>query len=634
MSDFVIDKQEVECDVSENEDRTGSRSTTDVTEMAEPCAASADVETTSSSEDVETAGATMKDQGGELAAPSTMTELQHTTASSYFRAQDEELQGQTPSIPTSGLQLQQQIENSREEGETEGQISTDAASLGGFDAAVNDHSPRDFPPNPQPETETVTQPESATGDSSTSSRPEVIINSDEMLASSGAQQEPAKDWMSTPDNDDMAQRETRENIAGCSELQTSTSEHFDVVHDTLTAPASTAPDGGSVGETSEEQRSDAAGQTLLDHTSTSSRPQSDDVDSTSPSNSQLASFSEEAVTSAPVEQKTTHVEEQQLGVASETDSTSPDERDLRPDEPPTDDQQLRSSAPPCADEAVVAGKVDVEPVFTFPEPPRHPCEPVTLGDDSTDDVFVEHSSAPNDVTTATSEEEMLPPSSEMTSSTAILAAAAAAAAAAAVSQQEQPLDDETAAADAAPAPPQQPGGQEEEEEAEVEASPDQLPTPVGQGRQVQVLPPTSEPSAAAAAATASVSAEDGERSAGDEKWLSDETHRADEPDFARRSLVPQSPAVDNVDTSSASCPSSGDLVTAIQPTDVACQQQDQLPQHQPTSPGAADRRPLSLLIPALDSDSGVYTSDNQVGVCLIQFTHCSVRRLQFDRLRN
>jgi len=600
LTDTVAEKQEVKCGVIENETPTGSRSTADVREVAEAPAdvASTEVKMAKSTDDTERG--TKTNEAFDDLAPSTLTEQEtaeleqslQMTVNSYDRPQEEELQDQISTISPGQMQ---QIVNLCLEGEAEAEMSTGTTSLEGFDAADYDGNDDSLctvtsdtvsPPNLQPET--PTQVDSATGEPMTSSEPEVAINSDELLlVSSETQQEAAaiteKEQISTPSTpeNDNKQPEMTDQFDSHSEHHSSVSEQFVRDQDATTAPASYTSDGGSTdaNETSKDQPSDAVEQSVqspLVETSISSQPQNIGGESTSttPSGSKLDSCSEDATASAAAE-KATYVEEEQFRAAA-TDSASQDQ----PDEPstlPLSEQELRSSVQP-ANAAGVPDMVraDVEPVFTFPEPPRQPYEPVTVGDDSTDDVFVEHSSPRND---ATDSREISASLGAVTSRTTIAAAADAD-----VSRQQQAR----AGDELAPGSRQQQPGVPEALPGQVLAGPG------------CVVPPTSEPAAAAAAASA---AGDGRSPA--ENW-GDEVG-ADEPNLVHK--------LDASSSSSEPFPSSGDLT--VQSTDAVRQQLDELTRQQwgvQLSSGTADRQQLSLLIPAHDSDA--YTGDNQVGVYL------------------
>ena len=618
----MAEKQEVKCDVTENEAPTGSQSTIDVEQMVELSTdiASSDVKLTKSSDDSEMGTNTNMNEVAEELAPSSLTDHEitepiqppQTTESSYVEPQEQERQDHVLSISLDQLQ---QIANSCQEGEKEGQSSTGTASLEGFGAVFNDDNNDDspctmtretaFPPNPQPET--PTQPDSATSEPMTSEETEVVINSDEVLASPGPQLAQAaaftaKEQISTPSTPetDNEQRETIDHIGSHSEVWSSMSDQFSSEQDASAAPAAAHDEGVDANEISDATEQSIQSR-LDDDTLTNSQPQNNDVESTPPpsSSSMLESFSED-VPALATSEKPTHAEEEQFTVAA-TDSTSQVEPEWR-DEPstlPLSEQELRTGVP-SGNATEISGnvKTNVEPVFMFPEPPRHPYEPVTVGDDSVDDVFVE----PRNDTTASEE---MPPSTAMTSSTAAEDSD--------VVRHEQPHGDELDWAAAAPASPQQP--------VEEEAVPEQLPTPGDEGREFQV-PPTSKPAAAATA----WAAEDGERPA--EKWR-DET-RADETHFLHAA-----PTVDKLESSSSEpLPSSDDLLTAIQSTDAVHQQLDEVPQHQAgrqQTSGRTDRQQLTLLIPEHDSD--VSTSDNQVGVYLYCTLDILFKR-QISVLRN
>ena len=600
LTDTVAEKQEVKCGVIENETPTGSRSTADVREVAEAPAdvASTEVKMAKSTDDTERG--TKTNEAFDDLAPSTLTEQEtaelkqslQMTVNSYDRPQEEELQDQISTISPGQMQ---QIVNLCLEGEAEAEMSTGTTSLEGFDAADYDGNGDSLctvtsdtvsPPNLQ--LETPTQVDSATGEPMMSSEPEVAINSDELLlVSSETQQEAAaiteKEQISTPSTpeNDNKQPEMTDQFDSHSEHHSSMSEQFVRDQDATTAPASYTSDGGSTdaNETSKDQPSDAVEQSVqspLDETSISSQPQNIGGESTSttPSGSKLDSCSEDATASAAAE-KATYVEQEQFRAAA-TDSASQDQ----PDEPstlPLSEQELRSSVQP----ANAAGVPDmvragVEPVFTFPEPPRQPYEPVTVGDDSTDDVFVEHSSPRND---ATDSREISASLGAVTSRTTIAAAADAD-----VSRQQQ-----------ARAGDERAPGSRQQQPGVPEALPGQVLAGPG-----CVVPPTSEPAAAAAAASAA-----GDGRAPAENW-GDEVG-ADEPNLVHK--------LDASSSSSEPFPSSGDLT--VQSTDAVRQQLDQLTRQQwgvQLSSGTADRQQLSLLIPAHDSDA--YTSDNQVGVYL------------------
>jgi len=440
------------------------------------------------------------------------------------------------------------------------------------------------------EPETPTKPDPTLNELITSAEPEMAIKSDEVLESPEAQQEPStatvKEQISTAETDSIM----RDEINRQSEVQSSMSDQHGHGQDAAsTAQESEQLRSSGANEASEDQRYGAVEQTIqaqLDENSASSEHQNDAVKLTSatPVNNTSESRSKETA------EKTI-----QAGVVL-ADSTSSEQPGLC-DEPPTTvlpDQELRSSVPSGTEtETLSMSKTNVEPcTFTFPEPPQHPY--VAVGDDGTDDVFVQQSPPQNDATAS----EEIPSATVMTSSTT----AAAATEALDVSRQELTQGDELVLADTASVPPPTWGLDE--------VIPNQPPTPGGESYEAQV-PPTSD----AAAAVATAPAKDGERPA--EKSFDDIP--ADEFDFVQADkLKTLSPEL---------CPSSGDFLTATESTDAAHQQQldevlqDEVePGTQQTS-GRADRRQLSLPIHGHDSD--LQACDNQVGVYTQSSKVCS-----------
>jgi len=612
LTEDVAEKPEVECDVTKTEALGGSRSTTHVTENAEASTGMATTEIVSgavemrSSNDDKT-GATTSDvvekvgQTGQSAlSDQSVTTQEMISTQESFGAKPEEEELQDERLSVSSCQSQRvSFVSSCQEGEIEGHSHTGSASLMAFDAAAaaaeNDSLLASGGMDQQPEI--PIQPDPAKSESVTSPEPEMVIDSEEVPA----QQAPAafamneqKSTLSTS-NAESEQHETRDQVD--SQLAVQSSSSYQSAHGLNTATALVSEQLPTLdGSSSATEISGAAEQPMKIHLaeiSSTPEPQNDVVELTSVAalSNTLASCSEEMMASAAAV-KATHAGEEQLRFGA-TDSTSPDRRGWR-DELSTV-EVLRSSVPSQRSETEIGirstSKTDAEPCsFAFPDPPQHPYEPITAGDDATDDVFVEHSPQEND---ATASQGILPPRA-VTSSTESAAAGSSDA-----SRQQQARGDELFLADTAPAPPQP--------RCEEEAIPAQPSTPRGPSHEAQVPPPTSE--AAAAGATAPGQADDGELQA--EK--SCDEIRADELHFTRADSTVDKLKTSSSSSSSEPCPSTGDFSTA---TDAARQQLDEVPQPEPgrqRTSVQADRRQLSLLIPGQDSD--LRANDNQVSVC-------------------
>ena len=514
-----------------------------------------------------------------------------TTGTFVAKQEEEELEDQRTSI----LSGQSQVVSTCHGGETGDQMRASSTSMGDFDTA---DSPSDesggmtLLPSQQPETPTTLN------ELITSPEPEMAINSDEVIASSEEQQVPAtstaKEHISTfsAAEAENEQQEARDQVDSKSELQSSLLDQSAPRHDAPDSEQLPGRDESSaVKEVTKDEGFGGAEQpveTRLDATLDASEPQNDDGKLTSTKSSNTLESCSEAVTG----EKATHVEEDQLRGGS-TDSTSVNQRgwcgELSPTTAPLSNQELRSSVLSQRSETETEihslSKTNIERcTFTFPSPPQQPYQPLTLGDDNTDDVFVEHSAPQNDTTAS---EEIL----AMTSSTATAADDAID-----LCRQQQTSASELVPADTSPVAAQPC--------RHAELIQDQPPTPCGQTDEARLQP---TPEAAAAAATAPSPAEDGDRPA---EKLRDEI-RAD-----GLHVEQADPTVDNLKTSLSEVhPSIGDFETATQLTDEVRQQLDQvLEQEQRRQPivGAADRRQLSLLIPTHDSDS--LANDNQVSV--------------------
>jgi len=580
--------------------------------MAASEIASTDVNTTESSYNNE-AGATMNESVDENRAVDQSVAAQETTTVQMVEQPTEAVKPEDQRLSASS----ELLEMDSQERETEDHPSTGSAFHAGFDAAaaaaaaVEDHSlctetsGMDFPPNQQPEMRTQADP--AASEMITSAEPEMVVNSDEVPVP--AQQTSA----GSTTNEQFCASSTPEAESERHEMIDQVDSKFDVLSSLSAqstfeheAPAAQATqhlplsglDGSSVSSEMSEEQPCVAEQPVRsqpDEALVGPVPQTDEVEPTSTTlcNNTLESCSEETITgvSAMSEEQAIHHAGEEQPRAAATDSTLPDQSGGC-DEPSAiasfDHEQRSACSSQRSGTETDVHSIKVEPsTFAFPGPPRHPYKPLAVGDDGTDDVFVDHSSPRND---RAASDEILP-ATAMTSSTT-----SAAADASDVGRQEQPLGDESVLADAVPAALQP---QNEEEEVILARS----PTAGGRSHETQI-PPTLE--AATAAATAPEPAKDGERAgenAGDEI-------RADEP--------PADRTVDKLKTSSSEpCSSSGDLLTATQSTDAADQQPVEEPDQQSDQQQiscSADRRQLSLLIPGHDLD--LYVSDNQVSVCI------------------
>jgi len=621
VADNVADKPEIECDAIKNESATGSRSPTDVVDVAEPSTgvaiseiASGDVEMAESSYNNET-GATTNDLVDQYHA----TDQEATTVQvtdkppqmiDSFCSKSAEAQLEDEGLSASSKQSE--MESSCQEGETEAQISTGSTCLDtGFDAAAaaaeGDSLCTETSKMAFQQPETPTQPDPAIGKIITSPEPEMVINSDDGPVSPGIQHAPAVSTTTeqistllTPEIENQ-QHEMKDEVDSKLDVRFSLSDQSVHGQETPNAHASEQlSDLGGISGTNEapEDAAEQPVQPQMDESLVSSERQTYEIKRTSATlfENTIEPCSEKVMAPAADEEKAIPTERDHFRAAA-TDPASPDQS-VRRDEASAvavSDHHLRSSVlSQRSGTESETGNASVEPcTFTFPDPPQHPYRPLAVDDDCTDDVFVEHSSPRNDAATS---DEILP-ASVMTSSTTTATADASN-----VGGEEQPRGDESVLADAVLAPIQPPYGEEVNQE--------RPPTPGGRSHEAGI-PPTLEE--AAAAATAPELAKDGERpgqKSGDEI-------RADEP--------PADRTIDKLKTSSSEPrTSSGDFSIATESTDATDQQFDDTTEYhldQQQISSSADRRQLSLLIPGHDSE--LHASDNQVVVCIQSFNDCS-----------
>jgi len=603
LTDDAAETREAAYDSVDNEAATGSQSTfeelisTDAV-WSEVISGDVNVDTELSYENE--AGAST-DEAQEFVQ--NHTEAQSTVSNQFFKGQEtskepeyllsmtgnaysEEcnVQPQDQSLDVSSGQYE--TTNFYQEEQTKERISTGTASVGDVDTTDAAAPAEDdllcmevgrmtSPLKQQPEIQSQSDPAVIT-----SPEPEVAINSDEAPTSPCAQQlgmgETQISTLPTPEID-SEQRKMEVEADVQSEVQSSL---FATGHETPVIDTSEQSHGSTgnlcTTKTSEDQPLEGPErqvQALVDESSTISEGPTNGVEHTlAPSFDNMVDSCSEKVISVD-ENAPTHTGERQSLPASDppTALDQSEQCDEPPKRPPSD-RELRHGVPPQPTDIGSASKPDAEPpIFMFPEPPRHLYEPLAVGDESADDVFVEHSSSTRNDSTK----------KPMTSSAVV---------AAEVGRQQQPRCDEMLLADAA------------SEQLQLEPE-EALIADGGRSFEAAHLQPASE---AAAAAPAPAAAADSEQPAanGSHEVLVDESGSI------------EASTIDELKTSSSSSSSSSLKPPFPIATDAVYQQLDETAEQQssPQKSGRADRHQLSLLIPEHDSDSDVHSSSNEVGV--------------------